>query len=372
MSYRALAVILGASVAVAACGRVEIPAQNAPPRAQRSQAPEPPPPVAAPTRTVQTSAISPPTAAQVQRSREVQVAQRQTVSDAAFVGANAVKVGPGDTVYALSRRHRVPVPAIIRANNLKPPYLLNVGQRIVLPRGKQHKIGPGDTLYSIAQSYDVGLYELARLNDIGPPYTARLGATLVIPESEEKQPAPTAKAAPTPPPPAPKPAPTPAPVKKTPRPDSEVSPSGQIVLLPPTKPPVPVPPPPARSGSGFIWPVKGTVISNFGAKKGGLRNDGINIRASRGTPIFAAENGVVAYAGNEIRGFGNLLLIKHTDGYITAYAHGDKLLVSRGQKVKRGQHIATVGSTGSVGEPQLHFEVRKGRRPQDPKKYLRG
>ncbi len=370
MGFRTLAVILGVSAAVAACGRVEIPAQNAPPRVQRSQAPEPPAPVAAPRSAVKTSSIDPPSSARLRRAREVQMAQRQTVSDATFVGASAVKVGPGDTVYALSRRHKVPVPAIIRANNLKPPYLLNVGQRIELPRGKQHKIAPGDTLYSIAQSYDVGLYELARLNDIGPPYTARLGATLVIPESNGKKPAPAAKFEPTPPPP--QPAPEPAPVKKAPRPESEVNPSGQIVILPPMKPPVPVPPPPARAGSGFVWPVKGTVISNFGAKKGGLRNDGINIRANRGAPIYAAENGVVAYAGNEIRGFGNLLLIKHTDGYITAYAHSDRLLVSRGQKVKRGQHIATVGSTGSVGEPQLHFEVRKGRRPQDPKKYLRG
>ena len=372
MGLKTLAIVLGVSVAVAACGRVEIPAQNAPPRVQRSQTPEPPPPTAAPRSTVQTSNLEPPSAARVQRAREVQLAQRETASDATFVGASAVKVGHGDTVYALSRRHRVPVPAIIRANNLKPPYLLNVGQRIELPRGKQHKIGPGDTLYSIAQSYDVGLYELARLNDIGPPYTARLGATLVIPESEDKELAPAANPAPPPPQPTPSPEPTPEPIQKAPRPAPEVSPSGQIVLLPPTKPPVPVPPPPARSGSGFIWPVKGTVISSFGAKKGGLRNDGINIRASRGSPIYAVENGVVAYAGNEIRGFGNLLLIKHTDGYITAYAHGDKLLVSRGQKVKRGQHIATVGSTGSVSEPQLHFEVRKGRRPQDPKKYLRG
>ena len=137
-------------------------------------------------------------------------------------------------------------------------------------------------------------------------------------------------------------------------------------------PPSAVPRPPAVSGKGFIWPVKGRVISGFGAKAKGLHNDGINIAAKRGTPVKAAENGVVVYAGNELRGFGNLLLIKHANGWVTAYAHNDKLLVKRGQKVAKGQRIATVGSTGGVKKPQLHFEMRRGRTPRDPRKYLRG
>jgi len=150
---------------------------------------------------------------------------------------------------------------------------------------------------------------------------------------------------------------------------------GKVAALPPKKPSVPgsrVSAPPPRTGKGFTWPLKGRVVSNFGAKDGGLRNDGINIRAPKGTPVRAAENGVVAYAGNEIRGFGNLLLIKHAGGYVTAYAHNDALLVQRGQKVKRGQKISTVGSTGTVAQPQLHFEFRKGRRPKDPRTYLSG
>ena len=133
----------------------------------------------------------------------------------------------------------------------------------------------------------------------------------------------------------------------------------------------PVPRPPATTAKGFQWPVRGRVVSGFGAKAKGLRNDGINIAAKRGSPVRAAENGVVAYAGNELRGFGNLLLLKHSGGWITAYAHNDKLLVKRGQKIKKGQNIATVGSTGNVRTPQLHFELRKGKRARDPKKYLR-
>ena len=119
-------------------------------------------------------------------------------------------------------------------------------------------------------------------------------------------------------------------------------------------------------------PVRGPVLSGFGAKAKGLRNDGINIAAQRGAPVMAAEHGVVAYAGNELRGFGNLLLIKHANGWITAYAHNDTLLVRRGDRVERGQRIATVGATGNVRSPQLHFELRRGRIAEDPEKHLRG
>ena len=116
--------------------------------------------------------------------------------------------------------------------------------------------------------------------------------------------------------------------------------------------------------------MNGKIISSFGAKKGGLHNDGINIAAARGAPVRAAENGIVAYAGNELRGFGNLLLIKHADGWTSAYAHNDRLLVRRGDQVRRGQIIARVGSTGSVTSPQLHFELREGSEAIDPLRLL--
>ena len=367
MRRRTICILLSGAFLLTSCGGVSIPAQKTPPKRQQTvYVPAPPPssapPAAAPTTTVsRAETVAPPSQSAAPQ------ASRTDAGDAAFIGASAVTVGRGDTVYALSRRHRVPVPAIIRANNLEPPYLLNVGQRIVLPRGQQHVVTSGDTLYSISQRYDTGLYELARLNGIDQPYTIRLGEPLVIPETEPvSRPAAPVSA------PAKQiePEPAPEPARKMDRPAPTEADAGQIAMIPPVKPPVPVPPPPARAGKGFIWPVQGRVVSGFGAKDGGLRNDGINIRANRGTPVVAAENGVVAYAGNEIRGFGNLLLIKHDGGYITAYAHNDLLLVKRGDQVRRGQKISTVGSTGSVAEPQLHFEVRKGRRPQDPKKYL--
>lgn len=274
------------------------------------------------------------------------VGSRQA-SDQNFVQANAVKVGRGDTVYALSRRHGVSPRAIIEVNNLRAPYHLNVGQRIVLPRPKVHVVQSGDTLYSISRTYGTDTFTLAKLNNLSKPFRILVNDRLVIPTG--------AKAAP-------------------------VKPSGSVQTassLPtkrvtPTRKPQPavhVPPPPARSGR-FQWPVRGKVVSSFGAKKGGYHNDGINILADRGSAVMAAENGVVVYAGNELRGFGNLLLIKHADGYVTAYAHNDSILVKKGDKVRKGGKIATVGSTGSVTTPQLHFEVRKGRQARDPKKYL--
>jgi murein DD-endopeptidase MepM/ murein hydrolase activator NlpD len=117
-------------------------------------------------------------------------------------------------------------------------------------------------------------------------------------------------------------------------------------------------------------PVHGRLVSTYGPAAGGTHNDGINIAAPKGTPVLAADDGVVAYAGNELRGFGNLVLLKHADGWVTAYAHCDTITVRRGERVKRGQPIGTVGATGSVDEPQLHFEVRRGTRALDPTIYL--
>jgi murein DD-endopeptidase MepM/ murein hydrolase activator NlpD len=128
----------------------------------------------------------------------------------------------------------------------------------------------------------------------------------------------------------------------------------------------------SKSGGRFQWPLQGEVVSRFGAKIGGQQNDGINIAGEPGAKVVAADGGVVAYSGNELRGFGNLLLIRHADGWITAYAHNQKLLVKKGDKVQRGQPIATVGATGNVESPQLHFEIRRGSDPVDPMTYLGG
>lgn len=361
MTFRLLTPLV-VTLLLASCGGIQIAAQDQPRNGTRTEA---------------------------SGSGNVTRVQSNQGSDASFVAASAVTVGKGDTVYALSRRHRLPVSTIIRANKLSPPYLLRVGQRIELPRGRQHRVQQGDTLYNIAQRYDVGLYELARLNDSEPPYTIRVGSILSIPASEPSIQSVSPTTVPKKPvvasrtssPPQQQTARVPSPPRQqAPQPQPRVAipthvpvGDGKVAALPPKKPSVPgsrVAAPPPRTGKGFTWPLKGRVVSNFGAKDGGLRNDGINIRAPKGTPVRAAENGVVAYAGNEIRGFGNLLLIKHAGGYVTAYAHNDALLVRRGQKVTRGQKISTVGSTGTVAQPQLHFEIRKGRRPKDPRTYL--
>jgi murein DD-endopeptidase MepM/ murein hydrolase activator NlpD len=131
-----------------------------------------------------------------------------------------------------------------------------------------------------------------------------------------------------------------------------------------------LPPPPPRTNRSFLWPVHGRIIGHFGPGPNGGENDGIDIAAPEGTPVIAAESGIVAYAGNELRGYGNLVLLKHADGWMTAYGHNSKILVKRGDRVLRGQTIAHVGATGAVSEPQLHFELRKGTRALDPLNYL--
>ena len=129
---------------------------------------------------------------------------------------------------------------------------------------------------------------------------------------------------------------------------------------------------PSGAMPSFRWPVRGRVIAGFGNKPNGTQNDGINLAVPEGTPVKAADDGVVAYAGNELKGYGNLVLIRHSNGYVSAYAHASELPVKRGDTIKRGQVIAHAGQTGSVTSPQLHFEIRKGSTPVDPTQFLGG
>jgi murein DD-endopeptidase MepM/ murein hydrolase activator NlpD len=126
------------------------------------------------------------------------------------------------------------------------------------------------------------------------------------------------------------------------------------------------------AASSYTWPVQGTKTRGFNPTgKKGTQNDGINISAPKGSPVVAANNGVVAHVGNQLRGFGNVILIKHDNGTMTVYAHLDKATVKKGAVVNAGDPIGTVGQTGTVNKPQLHFEIRKGRKPIDPDEYLR-
>jgi murein DD-endopeptidase MepM/ murein hydrolase activator NlpD len=130
--------------------------------------------------------------------------------------------------------------------------------------------------------------------------------------------------------------------------------------------------PPSANGTSFRWPVRGRIISDFGSKPTGERNDGINLAVPEGTAVKAAETGTVIYAGNELAGYGNLVLVRHADGWVSAYAHNSTLNVSKGDNVQRGQTIAQAGATGSVTSPQVHFELRKGAKPVNPMDYLSG
>jgi murein DD-endopeptidase MepM/ murein hydrolase activator NlpD len=128
--------------------------------------------------------------------------------------------------------------------------------------------------------------------------------------------------------------------------------------------------PKATAEAKLRWPVKGRIISSFGPQSDGTQNDGVNVAVPLGTEVLAAETGVVAYAGSEVRGYGNLVLVRHDNGWVTAYAHNDQLLVQRGDRVRRGQVLGKAGKTGSVDQPQLHFEVRQGPKPVDPLPHM--
>jgi murein DD-endopeptidase MepM/ murein hydrolase activator NlpD len=161
--------------------------------------------------------------------------------------------------------------------------------------------------------------------------------------------------------PTPTPAATPAAAATTPAPQTNVAAAA------PRNTDVDAPSP---NGTSFRWPVQGRIIENFGPRPGGERNDGINLAVAAGTEIHAAEAGVVIYAGNEIPGYGNLILVRHADNWVTAYAHASSIMVQRDQTVRRGETIGLVGQTGSVSSPQLHFELRRGSTPVNPMDYL--
>lgn len=269
-----------------------------------------------------------------------------------------ITVHKGDTVYSLSRRYNVPIRSMIEVNNLKPPFILSKGARLRLPAPSVHIVQKGDTIYSISRRYNVDMSVLTRTNNLYAPYSIYLGQILKLPGSVveptehwislKKQPTQTA-------------------VRNTAKSAPKQTKTGRKSTR---KTAVRLPPPPDRAKAKFAWPVNGTVMNKFGSAGGGRHNDGINIKVAEGTFVRAAENGVVAYAGNELKGFGNLLLVKHADGWITAYAHNKEFLVKRGDTVKRGQPMAKAGKTGNAKEPQLHFEIRRGTKAVDPMSYL--
>lgn len=281
-----------------------------------------------------------------------------------YYASNSVIVRKGDTLYSLSRKYEVPLRGLIEENNLSAPYTLAVGQRLRLPARQTYTVVKGDTLYSISKRYNVDITSLSRLNNLEAPYTLSVGQVLNLPETIAGITQTAQTATPQ------KIATVPAPTAKTTVKTAATTPVTSAATTKKITKSTPRETVSTYRKTKFMWPVNGTVVSNFGVVGKGRKNDGINIKAAIGTNVKAADKGVVAYAGNELKGFGNLVLIKHSDGYITAYAHNEKLYVKKGQTVLRGEKIATVGSTGSVNTPQLHFEVRAGKKAVNPRQYL--
>lgn len=288
----------------------------------------------------------------------------------------------GDTVYTVSKQYNLPMRDIIALNNLSAPYNLSQGYRIKLPPPNEYKVRRHDTLYGVASMFDSTVNEVARLNNLSAPYALTQGQVLRLPSPQNLQMA-SASAAPVveeavsarvegvereaipQPPMKGRGAAGAVPGASVPPQPAAAQPASS----PPPKIPDTVPP--RAKGSGkFMWPVDGRVVSGYGPKSDGLHNDGINIKVPRGTPVRAADNGVVVYADDKIQGYGNLVLVRHADRWMTAYAHLDKALVKKGDTLRQGQTLGTVGSSGQVDSPQLHFEVRRGTEALNPQKYL--
>jgi murein DD-endopeptidase MepM/ murein hydrolase activator NlpD len=307
-------------------------------------------------------------------------------------GGTPVTVGQGETVESVARKYGVPASALMQANGITHASVLRPGQRVVIPRyvagnvesrpavqhqvavqhptkaaeASVHVVAPGESLIGIAHKHGVPLTTLAKINNLKPYTKINIGDRIVIPAgyravAEQRPAVPVARAH--------------AERRQAPVETVASVPTQTIRLAKPEAVEAESPAKTAEAAGAmpsFRWPVRGRIISAFGAKPNGQQNDGINLAVPAGTPVKAADDGVVAYAGNELKGYGNLVLIRHSNGYVSAYANASELLVKRGDTVKRGQVIAHAGQTGNVSSPQLHFEIRKGSVPVDPARFLSG
>ena len=325
--------------------------------------------------------------------------------------SGTVTVQSGQTIYSIARANNLSPDELARANNIAPPYDIRVGQRLTVPGradpvapslaraepqtiqaanaptsraqfgqgdvgGDTHVVRPGETLFAVGRSYGLSPFTIAEHNQLREPYDLRVGQTLRIPSNgavaaqrDERpssgQPMTLDQQM--------------AAQQMGGRQDAQ-RPNSQVQFDQQARAPEAIAAPPssqaapdqrdASTAATFRWPVKGRVISTFGEKPTGMRNEGINIAVPEGTSVRAAGSGIVAYAGNELKGYGNLVLIRHDGGWVTAYAHNKELFVNRGDSVNRGDVIANAGQTGSVTSPQVHFEVRKGATAVDPMKHL--
>ncbi len=351
-------------------------------------------------------------------------ASAETVASAQAVTAGqsagqTIDVQPGDTLFGLSKRHHVSIAALMSANQMTTPNL-KPGQKLIIPASAGHRaprametasatpaiaaptvpmtppspevlarysgtytVKPGDSLYQVARANKVKFSELQNVNGITDPRKVKPGMVLKVPAG-----APIAAAETIAQPTTPEAA-TAAPrmAQNTTTQPTVINAGKQVASLEtkstdaaPAAPPAPkadkiaaaAPAAAAQSvdTSKLRWPVNGRVIAGFGGRPDGTHNDGINMSVPLGTEVHAAESGVVAYAGSELKGYGNLVLLRHDNGWVTAYAHNDELMVKRGDKIKRGQVIGKAGKTGTVDQPQVHFELRQGSKPVDPTPFM--
>ncbi|MBR0817797.1 LysM peptidoglycan-binding domain-containing M23 family metallopeptidase [Bradyrhizobium liaoningense] len=333
----------------------------------------------------------------------------RSVAAAQPAGGTKIIVGTSDTLDVLAKRYHVTPQAILAANGYKGPRSLSPGQQLIIPHPgavaaapapvmapvaaapalapaakpvaavaappSMHFVNRGDTLASIARKNHISAADLARANGLNPSAKLKLGTKLSVPGARTAAVAAPVAAAPVvgtlqpvaaAPAPATKMAAVAAPVQS-----ARLAQATANVEEKPAETPAK-----AAEATGalptFRWPVRGKVVTSYGAKTNGKSNDGINLAVPEGTPVKAAEDGVVAYSGNELKGYGNLVLVRHSNGYVTAYAHASELMVKRGDTIKRGQVIAKSGQSGEVASPQLHFEIRKGSSPVDPLQFLNG
>ena len=260
-------------------------------------------------------------------------------------------------------RAPAPAPAVAKAP-VVPPKPAWVARKVVpdavtVPGGRVHTVKPGESGISIARAYGVEWSKVVAANKLKPPYTIEVGDKLMLPSKQQVAAMSIEQRA------------------AAFRIDIDdlitgAEPAAPLVKAKAAATPPALKPLPAITGPAprFDWPLEGRVLASFGAKPGGRFNDGVDLKASLNEPVRATADGVVAYAGNALAGFGNLILIKHADGWVSAYGHNASMMVARGTRVTKGQVIAKAGATGTVNEPQLHFELRRGRQAMDPAKLL--
>lgn len=298
---------------------------------------------------------------------------RPVTASATNVATDAYVVQAGDTLTAIANRTGASVEAIATTNGLAAPYAIRIGQTLTIPGGRYHRVAQGESGIAIARAYATPWVEIIALNNLQEPYTLRVGQRLKLPPEGG--------------------APVSGSIADT-KDGIEVRAAAfklniediitggepalepqQTATAPVAAPTRPIPATAAvsipESFSGqFAWPLRGPIVSRFGTMGDAQRNDGIEIGGALGSPIMAAGDGVVAFVGDGVAGYGGMILIRHGSGWITAYGRAGEARVTRGQSVKKGQIIGRIGDFGNTAGPQLHFQIRQGRAPVDPAKYL--